>query len=59
MNRRLIIRPEAETDLTDVVVWYDSRGGKPIDAGHVRHADGGESIVDALERLEISETNED
>ena len=25
MNRRLIIRPEAETDLTDAVEWYDSR----------------------------------
>ena len=25
MNRRLIIRPEAETDLTDSVEWYDSR----------------------------------
>jgi toxin ParE1/3/4 len=25
MNRRLIIRPEAEADLTDAVVWYDSR----------------------------------
>lgn len=25
MNRRLIIRPEAETDLTDAAVWYDSR----------------------------------
>jgi hypothetical protein len=25
MNRRLIIRPEAEADLTDTAVWYDSR----------------------------------
>jgi plasmid stabilization system protein ParE len=25
MNRRLIIRPEAETDLTDAVEWYDRR----------------------------------
>jgi len=25
MNRRLIIRPEAESDLTDAAVWYDSR----------------------------------
>jgi plasmid stabilization system protein ParE len=25
MNRRLIIRPEAEADLTDAAVWYDSR----------------------------------
>jgi toxin ParE1/3/4 len=25
MNRRLIIRPEAETDLTDAAMWYDSR----------------------------------
>ena len=33
--------------------------GKPIDAGHVRLADAGESIVDALERLEIPKTNED
>jgi hypothetical protein len=33
--------------------------GKPIDAGHVRLADATESIVDALERLEISETKED
>ena len=24
MNRRLIIRPEAEEDLTDVATWYDS-----------------------------------
>jgi toxin ParE1/3/4 len=25
MSRRLIVRPEAETDLTDAAVWYDSR----------------------------------
>lgn len=25
MNRRLIIRPEAEADLTDAAAWYDSR----------------------------------
>ena len=25
MNRRLIIRSEAEADLTDAAVWYDSR----------------------------------
>jgi len=25
MNRRLIIRPEAEADITDGAVWYDSR----------------------------------
>lgn len=25
MNRRLIVRPEAEADITDAVVWYDSR----------------------------------
>jgi len=25
MNRRLIIRPEAETDLTDAAEWYNSR----------------------------------
>jgi plasmid stabilization system protein ParE len=25
MNRRLIIRPEAEADLTDTAVWYDGR----------------------------------
>ena len=25
MNRRLIIRPEAEVDITDGAVWYDSR----------------------------------
>jgi plasmid stabilization system protein ParE len=25
MNRRLIIRPEAEADLTDAAVWFDSR----------------------------------
>jgi plasmid stabilization system protein ParE len=25
MNRQLIIRPEAEADLTDAAVWYDSR----------------------------------
>jgi len=25
MNRRLIIRPEAEADITDCVEWYDSR----------------------------------
>jgi toxin ParE1/3/4 len=25
MNRRLIIRPEAEADLTDAAVWYDNR----------------------------------
>ena len=25
MNRRLIIRPEAEADITDSAVWYDSR----------------------------------
>jgi hypothetical protein len=31
--------------------------GKPIDARHVRFAGAGESIVDALERLEIPETN--
>src|SRR5215217_1528173 len=24
MNRRLIIRPEAEADLTDAAAWYDS-----------------------------------
>ena len=24
MNRRLIIRPEAEADLIDAAVWYDS-----------------------------------
>ena len=24
MSRRLIIRPEAEADLTDAVAWYDS-----------------------------------
>src|SRR5215217_4715391 len=26
MNRRLIIRPEAEADITDGAVWYESRG---------------------------------
>lgn len=25
MKRRLIIRPEAEADLTEAAVWYDSR----------------------------------
>ena len=25
MNRRLIIRPEAEADISDGAVWYDSR----------------------------------
>lgn len=25
MNRRLIIRPEAEADLSDAAAWYDSR----------------------------------
>ncbi len=25
MNRRLIIRQEAEADLTDAALWYDSR----------------------------------
>ena len=25
MNRRLIIRPEAEADLTDAALWYDVR----------------------------------
>ena len=25
MNRHLIVRPEAEADITDAVVWYDSR----------------------------------
>ena len=25
MNRRLIIRPEAEADLTDAAAWYDLR----------------------------------
>lgn len=25
MNRQLIIRPEAEADLADAAVWYDSR----------------------------------
>jgi len=25
MNRRLIVRPEAEADLTDAAMWYDSR----------------------------------
>ena len=25
MNRHLIVRPEAETDLTDATVWYNSR----------------------------------
>ena|SRR5438874_11564269 len=30
MNRHLIVRTEAETDLTDAAVWYDSRA---IDLG--------------------------
>ena len=25
MNRQLIVRSEAETDITDAAVWYDSR----------------------------------
>ena len=25
MNRRLIVRPEAEADITDAALWYDSR----------------------------------
>jgi len=25
MNRRLIVRPEAEADLSDATAWYDSR----------------------------------
>ena len=25
MNRRLIVRPEAEADIADAAVWYDSR----------------------------------
>ena len=25
MNRHLIVRPEAEADITDAAVWYDSR----------------------------------
>ena len=25
MNRRLIVRPEAEADITDAAVWYESR----------------------------------
>lgn len=25
MNRHLIVRPEAETDITGAAVWYDSR----------------------------------
>ena|ERR1044071_6618449 len=25
MNRQLIVRPEAEADLADAAVWYDSR----------------------------------
>ena len=25
MNQRLIVRPEAESEITDAAVWYDSR----------------------------------
>lgn len=25
MNRRLIVRPEAEADITDSAVWYETR----------------------------------
>ena len=25
MNRRLIVRPEAEADISDAAVWYDGR----------------------------------
>lgn len=25
MNRRLIVRPEAEADITDAAAWYDNR----------------------------------
>jgi plasmid stabilization system protein ParE len=25
MNRRLIVRPEAEVDITDAALWYESR----------------------------------
>ena len=25
MNRRLLVRPEAEADITDAAAWYDSR----------------------------------
>lgn len=25
MNRRLIVRPEAEADITDAALWYDNR----------------------------------
>lgn len=25
MNRRLIVRPEAEADITDAALWYESR----------------------------------
>ncbi len=25
MNRRLIVRPEAEADITEAAVWYESR----------------------------------
>lgn len=25
MNRRVIVRPEAEADITDAALWYDSR----------------------------------
>ena len=27
MNRRLIIRPEAESDIGDAAVWYEDRAG--------------------------------
>lgn len=29
MNRRLIIRPEAESDIIDAAVWYESREAGP------------------------------
>ena len=25
MSRRLIVRPEAEADITDAAIWYESR----------------------------------
>jgi plasmid stabilization system protein ParE len=49
MNRRLIVRPDAETDITETAVWYDNR---ELSLGRKFVSEVQSAIARALERPE-------
>jgi plasmid stabilization system protein ParE len=59
MSRRLIVRPEAESDITDAAVWYEDReSGLGMDFTAEIHAAIERAVERPLSCLRLRETPE-